>query len=428
MVLTLEDLIRLNPKHTLLPLSQADLDAAQAHIEQTDYSNQNSRDRAYQNFLTLQALSQWFQKHFELSKPPQPSEPLAKLPEIWDVVNGTAIVINNTRFVLIPSDAIVLDELAVPQEWMEIPDWAATYYLAVHIHQDFGSNKHWLHVLGYASYQQLKQQAKLDPIDRQYVLSRSQLGEDLECLWALHTSGLVAAPQVARLPQPTGDRLAELDQLLAQIRDYSPRLDCAFSEWAFVLTHESKREQLYAQRTQPLIAQSTEPTAPDNPVVQLRRWLKGIPSPGWTLAGAKTANARGVSDRNDADDVVILLPQTTQERRVELGDTAVIVTLCVTVPDAAIALDEIDLDNAAQIDNLSLDISVAVAVAPGAPLPISPLELVVGDSEGSPEFEDVAEGDGTKISVEPFSVVPGEGFTLSIISGGVSSNLLRFKA
>ena len=34
---------------------------------------------------------------------------------------------------LIPSEAIDDSELEVPQEWVDIPSWAADYYLAVQI-------------------------------------------------------------------------------------------------------------------------------------------------------------------------------------------------------------------------------------------------------------------------------------------------------
>lgn len=72
------------------------------------------------------------------------------LSSIWEVVNGTAIGIGETRIVLIP-EAMDTDEYEVQAEWVDIPSWAADYYLAVQVN----SEDCWLRIWGYTTHKKL---------------------------------------------------------------------------------------------------------------------------------------------------------------------------------------------------------------------------------------------------------------------------------
>ena len=68
----------------------------------------------------------WIQTEYALQATVWESSP--NTPAFWEFVNGTAILLNERRVVLIPSEAIDNRELEVPQEWVDIPSWVADFY------------------------------------------------------------------------------------------------------------------------------------------------------------------------------------------------------------------------------------------------------------------------------------------------------------
>ncbi|MFB2833241.1 DUF1822 family protein [Floridanema evergladense] len=106
----------------------------QAWENSQSFSSPSSRWNAYLNQICLITVLPWLQEEYA----PKAKVWLnnAALPSFWEVVNGTAIVLDDTRFVLIPSEAIDQSELRVPQEWVDIPSWVADYYLAVQVNPD----------------------------------------------------------------------------------------------------------------------------------------------------------------------------------------------------------------------------------------------------------------------------------------------------
>jgi hypothetical protein len=103
----------------------------------------------------------------------------AALPSFWEFVNGTAITCEGRRFVLIPTAAIDLEELRVPQEWVDIPSWVADYYLAVQVNP----NGSWVTIYGYTTHEQLKTKGVYDAGDRAYCLDENDLIQDINVLW-----------------------------------------------------------------------------------------------------------------------------------------------------------------------------------------------------------------------------------------------------
>ena len=133
------------------------------------YATPSSRWRAYINQICLDAFLNWVQTEYALRASVWYSSP--DVPAFWEFVNGTAILLNKRRVVLIPSEAIDDLSLEVPQEWVDIPSWAADFYLAVQVNPD----GEWVRFWGYTTHQQLKTAADYDPVDRTYCLDARHL-------------------------------------------------------------------------------------------------------------------------------------------------------------------------------------------------------------------------------------------------------------
>ena len=91
--------------------------------QERGFSTDNRRWMASLNRLSLNAFLPWLQEEYAPNATVFPN--LAVLPSIWEVVNGTAIDCGECGLVLIPTEAIDLSELRVPQEWVDIPSWSA---------------------------------------------------------------------------------------------------------------------------------------------------------------------------------------------------------------------------------------------------------------------------------------------------------------
>jgi hypothetical protein len=147
--------------------------------------------------------------------------------------------------ILLPTEAIDLDELRVPQEWVDIPSWVADYYLAVQVDVD----DRWLRIWGYTTHQHLKQQATYDAGDRSYYLDGSDLIQNLNVLWVARQLGgestRAAVNSLPPLPLVQADNLL---QRLGSTTIAMPRLAVPFSLWGALLEHGGWRQQLYEQR------------------------------------------------------------------------------------------------------------------------------------------------------------------------------------
>ncbi|NJM47444.1 MAG: DUF1822 family protein [Alkalinema sp. RU_4_3] len=96
----------------------------------------------------------------------------------WGLVNGSVVTVGGHRLVLIPSEVVDQTELEVPQEWIDIPSWAADYYVAIYLMPDMQT----LQIAGFATHQQIKQSGQLDRSNRSYHLSMEALTKDLNLL------------------------------------------------------------------------------------------------------------------------------------------------------------------------------------------------------------------------------------------------------
>jgi len=224
----------------------------QAWEKSQSFSLPSSRWNAYLNQLCLSAVLPWLQEEYVPKAKVWPNH--TTLPSFWEVVNGTAIVADNTRFVLIPSEAIDHRELRVPQEWVDIPSWVGDYYLAVQVNPDDRSVVIW----GYTTHEQLKEKGSYDVGDtpdgtlreHTYSVAKDDLILDINVLWVARQlcpeeTTRTEVSNLAILPQVQAENLL---QRLGNPAIIEPRLAVPFELWAALLEHGGRRQQLYSRR------------------------------------------------------------------------------------------------------------------------------------------------------------------------------------
>lgn len=258
-----------------------------AFVEPTDWALEISPDRqaavwqqsqthtsawgrwnAYLNQLCLETILPWLKaEHLPTAKAWVSS---SVSPIFWDVVNGAVITVGTTRIALIPTESIDQTELEVPQEWVDIPSWAADYYLGVQVANDCQE----IRIYGYATHQQLKTQGVYDPQDRTYCLSIDDTNADLNALWLAHDRYTTTETRATLAPiSPLAiDRATPLIERLGNPTEIIPRLAVPFSVWAAVMEQPELHQRLYQQRQ---TGQST------TGVTRLGNWLQGQIESAW---------------------------------------------------------------------------------------------------------------------------------------------------
>lgn len=217
------------------------------------YSYPAAKWMAYLNRLTLEYLILYFRQVYdckvELATPEKPDS-------IWEYLTGFALTIDGKRVIVIP-DETDSDEFSIPFEWVDIPEWAGEYYLAVQIRPETG----WLRVFGFTTHQQIKQKAEYDEVMRTYTLPQEQIIDDIEVLL---TSLAIASNQKVDVPALTAISKPQENKYLATLKQpklYSPRLDLSPEHWATFVSDDELREKLWRMRTiESLVLQkNTEP-------------------------------------------------------------------------------------------------------------------------------------------------------------------------
>ena len=279
---------------------------AQHHSNHIACFNALLNDICLRHFIKW--LEEWTQDELILPILVWPSQ--KSLLSIWEVVNGTAIQMGETRLVLVPSETLDLEELRVPQEWVDIPGWTADYYIAIAVQVDLDDDDNWMVISGFATHRQLKNQGMYDKCDRTYSLKIDQLTEDLTLL--LVTLGLHLQEDVPSLKTLSEAKARELLLTLANASIYSPRLisNVPFDQWAAIFANEQWRQQLYDRRLglqEALSSQASTTTGntssalsspysllpdgvltsgylhspPQNTVVNLNEWFQQVFEAGW---------------------------------------------------------------------------------------------------------------------------------------------------
>ena len=243
-------------------------------IPEHPYSTSGGTRRAWLNQLCLQAFLPWFRKEIAPNAKVAPN--LNALPSFWEVVNGTAITFDNYRLLLIPTLAIDNDELRVAQEWVDIPEWVADYYVAVQVNPDDG----YIEICGYTTHHKLKTQGVYDFGDRTYSLESEDLIQDLNVLWVTHQ---VNSPENLRAEVESLSSISQTkaENLLARLGDSNlkfPRLAVPFPLWGALLVQDNWRKKLSQLRQGLSVKWSTRrldmPTDRRHPSPSIPQWLQ----------------------------------------------------------------------------------------------------------------------------------------------------------
>jgi Protein of unknown function (DUF1822) len=188
----------------------------------------------------------------------------SQMPMFWELIPGSVITVGTTRIALIPTEAIDHAELEVPQEWVDIPRWAADYYLGVQVAPDDG----YIQIYGYTTHQQLKTHASYDSQDRTYCLDSDDLNPDLNGLFLTFDRYPITATRATLAPIPplASERITPLLDRLSNLAEILPRLAVPFAVWAAIVEQPELHRRLYQQR------QTGTATVT---VTQLSGWLQG---------------------------------------------------------------------------------------------------------------------------------------------------------
>lgn len=298
--LSFEQLIALYPEQIWIEITEPDRVLAEQEVSTHRYTNDTARDRAFQNTLCLNLITAFLAEDPDLP----PAEAWLESRDraaIWEVVNGSILTVGNTRLTLIPTDGASVDVFKVEQEWLDIPDWAAHYYLAVQLNLE----ANWLRLVGYATHEQLQRPEHFNQSERVYCLGRSRLIEDLNVLWVAREVSPDWNPIVAPLPELFSTTATNLIAQLAPVTAYSPRLERSFSQWAPLIANPEWRRSLNQRRLDRL-----------TPIAHLNRWLQtNLVEPGWrvvqdltTIPQWETAEARGI--RQGRQQTIVLGQET----------------------------------------------------------------------------------------------------------------------
>jgi Protein of unknown function (DUF1822) len=235
----------------------------QAALGQHRSANTNwGRWNANLNHLCLETILPWLQAEYLPTATAWVAASV--LPMVWDVVTGAVIIVGTKRIALIPTESIDRSELEVPQEWVDIPSWAADYYLGIQVDSSAGE----IHIYGYTTHQQLKTQGSYDPIDRTYCLDSEELNADLNALWLTIDRYPQTATRAEIDPIPTiaSERVAPLLDRLSNPTEIIPRLAVPFELWAAIIENPESLQRLYQHRQ----AGRSTPA-----VTRLSDWLQG---------------------------------------------------------------------------------------------------------------------------------------------------------
>lgn len=273
--MTTADSTIFNPTDLVLELDRTTIDRAWSDSQTA--GNSTSRWQNYLNRLALAVFLPWLQAEEETTAEVEEHHASG-----WELVNGTAIAFENSRLVLIPSEAEDIDELRVPQEWVDLPSWTADYYLAVQVNVDAGYVRIW----GYTTHKNLRQ-GSFNQSDRTYSLTDDRLFGDLNALWVVRELcpdevTKAAIEPVAELNTAQTDKLIER---LGNPQQLLPRLAVPFATWGALLQNPQLCRRLATAR---------QGTPVKTPVLQwLEQGLNQIQEFGWRRLEISLEGARG---------------------------------------------------------------------------------------------------------------------------------------
>jgi hypothetical protein len=236
----------------------------------------------YLNHISLVTVLPWLQA--ETTAPATPWQDAAAICQDW--LPGVAIALAPSspqakRLVLLPSHTLDTSELCIPQEWVDLPEWAGDYFWAIQVDPDELDLRVW----GYASHQQVKQHSHYDPQERLYRLDAHHLVPDLSAFWVLRQLQPQEPTQAAISPVPALSG-SQAQALIAQLIEANPialRQRLPFEQWAALLKNPNLCQQLAQQRSSPALELTLASTdaSPEPLFGRLQTWLSNQLETGW---------------------------------------------------------------------------------------------------------------------------------------------------
>lgn len=276
--LSFDDLTAMYPEQIWIELFPEELKKTWQQTE--NYYTHTSRWNAYLNYITLSNFINWVKADPDIQDPLQVWLTKEGLPSLWEIVNGTKLTLGETQLVIIPTDKTNFSEFRIPQEWVDIPNWIAHYYIAVQINFD----QQWMRVGGYTTYEKIRKQGKYDQIDRTYILDPEDLTEDLNTMWVARELFPPLPLEVQSLPILSTIEIETGIEKLSKLTQSSPRLALKFEEWATLISNSETRQQLYQQRLLNSQKQSNFVEQVESKEIKannLSLWLQNIFEAGW---------------------------------------------------------------------------------------------------------------------------------------------------
>ncbi|WP_315791802.1 DUF1822 family protein [Fischerella sp. JS2] len=400
MKLEMNDLMVLYPDKLWLELSAQEQQTAWQISAQNYYSNPAARWNAYLNCLCLNAFLDWLKEDPDLGETPSVWPNYHQLPSFWEFVNGTCLTLGDLRLVLIPSDKSNLTEFRIPQEWVDIPNWVANYYLAVQINLE----ENWIGVWGYTTHQQIRAKAKYDLMDRTYLLDEEDLIADINVMWVAQEVCSVQKPELKILPKLSS---IQIEKLLKQLDDWTPDLpkNVSEQEWMALLALDEGRQDLYQKR---LAKHKGNLVAYNQPLVNnLSKWFQNVFEAGWhsfdSLVSSQQ-NTLAVQFRNDATlNEVRVKGAKLIDLGMQLRNTAVVLLIGLT----------------SEIDE---KVSIRVQLHPANEEVYLPpdLKLLLLSGSGNILQEVQSRSHDNFIQLKKFKSPPGKSFSLQVTLGDIS--------
>lgn len=289
-MLTFDELIEINPEHLWMEFSVQEREAAWNQTVSHNHQIDSATYRAFVNRLCLNTFLKWLEDEPELRAKFQIPIMSHNLDSQWKFVNGIDLTFNlncnltsnlnlnlnpnsnsnHARLVLIPSEQSIPTEFRIPQEWVDIPNWAANYYLPVQLNIEEG----WLRIWGFISHEQVQKKAQYDFIDRTYCIENRDLISDIDVMWIAGEICPLHQPQTKLLSSLSEIKAKEIIDKLSKPNVYSPRLHVSFAQWGAILASPKYRSILYNRRTkhwQVNLMENTQKT-----VQNLNLWFENI--------------------------------------------------------------------------------------------------------------------------------------------------------
>jgi Protein of unknown function (DUF1822) len=252
----------IHPDHVYISLVNGIPQAhSTSYLKELNSSSELIADRsalistASSNNLCQAALIKYLQSILGLDVyPDHPSN--IKSAQINLLVDGFVLSIAGVRVVFIPSEDADNSSFDLPQEWIDLSNWVADYYVPIQMNED----DQYLHLWGFVTHRQVKEAGEFDRIFRTYTVNSQDLNDDLDNLWLrceLQASGEIVTNQIKHLttPQLSAQVAQDIINLFLQHQSiFSPRLEFSFEQWGGILNQPEWLEKYlnYIDSAEPL--------------------------------------------------------------------------------------------------------------------------------------------------------------------------------